>query len=81
MQSYYSKKKIVRVKLKNQASPHILDFFNVTKSDSMSVEIEIDLEKMDIKEAVFQIFEKLPVHDIDITNIPIEEVIKKIYAQ
>ena len=54
---------------------------NVIKSDSLSAEIEINLEEMDIKKAVYMIFDKLPIQDIDITNIQIEEVIKELYAR
>lgn len=34
---------------------------------------------MDIKKAVYMIFDKLPIQDIDVTNIQIEEVIKELY--
>jgi len=36
---------------------------------------------MDIKKAVYMIFDKLPTQDIDITDIQIEEVIKELYAR
>lgn len=61
--------------------PKMMADFNVIKSDSLSAEIEINLEEMDIKKAVYMIFDKLPIQDIDITNIQIEEVIKELYAR
>ncbi len=81
IQTYYSKRKIVKVKFLNPIMPKMMADFNVIKSDSLSAEIEINLEEMDIKKAVYMIFDKLPIQDIDITNIQIEEVIKELYAR
>jgi ABC-2 type transport system ATP-binding protein len=80
IQTYYSKKKIIKVKFLHTVLPELLEGFNVIQSDRLSAEIEINLEEMDIKEAIYLIFEKLPVQDIDIANIQIEEVIKEIYT-
>lgn len=80
IRTYYSMKKIVKVKFTHTVSPQLLERFNVLKSDGLSAEFEIRLETTDIKSEVYRIFESLPVHDIDISNIKIEEVIKEIYS-
>lgn len=80
IQTYYSKRKIVKVKFLSPIMRKMMADFNVIKSDSLSAEIEINLEEMDIKKAVYMIFDKLPIQDIDVTNIQIEEVIKELYA-
>jgi ABC-type uncharacterized transport system ATPase subunit len=53
----------------------------VVDATPVSVKIEVDLSQNKIRDEVDKIFGILPVHDINIENVSIEEVIKKIYRQ
>ncbi len=79
--NFYSNKKLIEVKFREQVSPEKLKGFHVVTFDSFSANIEVELAGKDLQSEVAKIFGTLPVHDINISNIPIEEVIKQIYRE
>lgn len=81
LRDFFSKKKIVNVKFSRSVEPDALGQFDLRYQDSMSAGIEINLEEKDLQKEVSRIFSTLPVHDIDITSIGVEEVIKQIYKE
>ena len=76
---YFKDKKIVEVKLSRAIKSEDLKDFKVQKMDSYCAKIEVDLSNSKIHDEINKIFEKLPVNDITIENIEVEEVIKQIY--
>ncbi len=76
---YFKDKKIIEVKLSTPIKYEDLKEFKVQKTDSYSAKIEVDLSNSEIRDEINKIFEKLPVNDITIENIDVEEVIKQIY--
>ncbi|MGE5607184.1 MAG: ABC transporter ATP-binding protein [Bacteroidota bacterium] len=78
--TFFSNKKLIEVKFKEQVSQEKLIGFQVVTSDSFSANIEVELDGKDLQSEVSKIFGALPVHDINISNIAIEDVIKQIYS-
>lgn len=78
--TYFSNKKLIEVKFREQVGPEKLKDFQVVKADSFSADIEVDLAGKDLQSEVSKILGALPVHDINISNIAIEDVIKQIYS-
>ena len=81
LKTYFSTRKIIEVKFSEKVVQSALDKFNVVAADAHSANIEVDVSKLDLKREVSRIFSELPVNDININNIAIEEVIKHIYRR
>lgn len=80
LKTFFSNKKTIEVKFSKQVERELLKDFNITEFTPLSANIEVELTDSDIKSEVFKIFRALPVQDINISNIGIEEVIKQIYC-
>lgn len=78
--TFFSNKKLIEVKFKEQVSQEMLQHFHVVSADAFSANIEVELTGNNLQSEVSKIFGTLPVHDINISNIPIEDVIKQIYS-
>jgi ABC-2 type transport system ATP-binding protein len=79
LSTYFSNRKIIDVKFKHAVNEDQLSPYSIIAHSPLSVQVEINLAEMDIKQAVYDIFDRFPVMDINIENIPIEDVIKHIY--
>ncbi len=79
LKTYFSDKKIIEVKFNRQVDPALLEGFKVTSSGPFSASIEIETLSTSLQEEISRIFKILPVQDINVNNINIEEVIKYIY--
>lgn len=79
LKTYFSDKKIIEVKFNRQVDPALLEGFKVTSSGPFSASIEIETLNTSLQEEISRIFKILPVQDINVNNINIEEVIKYIY--
>ena len=78
---YFSDKKLIDVKFIRPATREMLEGFNVKSFDPMLATLEIELQEGEtIQGEINEIFNRLPVKDINIHNIRIEEVIKQIYS-
>ncbi len=79
LKTYFSDKKIIEVKFSRQIEQPFLEGFKVTSSGPYFANIEIETVNTNLQDEIFKIFKQLPVQDININNINIEEVIKHIY--
>lgn len=79
LKKYYPDKKIVEVKFTNPVESFELSSFSAKLNDSFSAIIEIDLSRLELQQEIARIFEQLPVRDLNISSIAIEEVIKELY--
>lgn len=77
----FSNKKLVEVKFSRPIARELLEGFDVRSFDPKVATLEINTaEDGDIQQDINLIFNRLPVQDINIHNIKIEEVIKQIYS-
>lgn len=79
LKTYFSDKKIIEVKFNRQVDQALLEDFKVTSSGPFNASIEIETINTSLQEEISRIFKILPVQDINVNNINIEEVIKYIY--
>lgn len=78
--TYFDNTKVIEIKFTEPVKESQLDAFNVLSATNMTANIEVNLTGSTIKDEVSKLFATLPVHDININNIDIEEVIKHIYS-
>ncbi|SDN51650.1 ABC transporter ATP-binding protein [Acetanaerobacterium elongatum] len=81
LQEYFPKRKVVKVQFETPVDYHALEPFHPTSYNRMKAEFEVDLSECDVKTAVNRMFECLPVADINIESVSIEEVIRHIYTE
>lgn len=77
---HYMDKKIIDVKLKNSVNFADEDGIKVIKEKENSLRIEIDTNKTDLSK-VLKFINPENIVDINITNIPLEEIISEIYEE
>ncbi|MFC5530311.1 ABC transporter ATP-binding protein [Cohnella yongneupensis] len=77
---YFSQKKLIDIQFQDAMSRESLSDYTLLAIDDMSATLEIDLNEQDLRQFVYELLGRLPVQDINIRNIPIEEVIKEIYT-
>jgi ABC-2 type transport system ATP-binding protein len=80
LRRYFSSKKIVKAQFERPVAAAVLAELNPSRSGDMSAEFEVDVEKDSLQSVISELFEKLPVADIDVGNVNIEEVIKYLYT-
>jgi ABC-2 type transport system ATP-binding protein len=81
LQNYFANRKVIEVTFQSMVDDRLLQDFEVIETDWQSAKIEVDTREISIREHVSRIFDSLPVQDININNIPIENVIKEIYRK
>lgn len=77
---HYLNKKIIDAKMKEKINLDDEEGIKILKDKGYNLKIEVDLKKKSISEAL----KKLDIDkvlDINISNIPLEEIIKEIYAR
>lgn len=79
LSTFFSNKKLIELEFKEEVSLERLKEFKKISADPFSVKIEIDLSNTDLQLEIAKILADLPVRDLNINNIPIEEVIKQLY--
>ena len=79
LKTYFSDKKIIEIKFSRLIEQSLLEDFKVTSSGPYFANIEIETVNTNLQDEISKIFKQLPVQDININNINIEEVIKHIY--
>ncbi|MCM1988939.1 ABC transporter ATP-binding protein [Oceanirhabdus seepicola] len=80
LKNYYENKRVIKAQLFEVPDPKKLDLFTVKSLKDLSLEVEVDLNKKNLKEQLYKVLDSFSIHDINISNINIEEVIKQIYA-
>ncbi|GFN33207.1 ABC transporter ATP-binding protein [Paenibacillus xylaniclasticus] len=73
-------RKIVEVKFSEPVGREQIAHLNADYRDPYTARIEIDMKQSNLKQEVYGILSDLPVIDININAIPIEEIIKQLYT-
>lgn len=81
MKMFFSERKIVDIRFHKPIEERTLSQFQVNSFNGITASLEFDLLKGDLQSQIAEIFRLFPVHDININNIPIEQVIKEIYGR
>ncbi len=81
LKSFFSNKKTVEIKFSERINRERLNGFNVLSFEPLEATVEVNLSKNNLQDEVYKIFGTLPVNDINIGSIGIEEVIKQIYNE
>ncbi|MBH1941605.1 ATP-binding cassette domain-containing protein [Mobilitalea sibirica] len=79
LKKYFTKKKIIDITFSQAVDPEDLKDYNIKSFNDISASIEINLEENNLREEIYKMWGALPVIDLNINNISIEEVIKSIY--
>jgi len=79
LKTYFSYKKIIELKFYKEIKEKNLTNFNVINYTPLTAVLEIDLYLNNLQLEINKIINTLPVKDINIDSISIEEVIKQIY--
>ncbi len=80
MKSFVSNKKTVEIKFAKPVTMEMLAGFKLISFNPLDVTVEIKPENGSIQSKLNQLISSLPVRDININDISIEEVIKQIYT-
>ena len=80
LKCYFSDKKIIEVKFSKHVNESLLRDFKVISGGPFHANIEIETVGTSLRDEISKIFYELPVQDINVNNINIEEVIKHIYT-
>ena len=75
---HYLNKKIVEVKMKEQVNLDDEDGIVILKDKGYNLKIEVDTTKRDISD-VINLLDTDKIIDINISNIPLEDIISNIY--
>ena len=75
---HYLNKKIVEVKMKEKVNVHDEDGIKVLKAKDFNIKLEIDNSKKNIAD-VIKLLDTEKINDINISNVPLEEIVTKIY--
>lgn len=79
LKTYYAHRKIMEFRFAEPVTAEALEKYCLRSLDKHSAKIEINKRKLEVQECMADICERLPVTDVNISNIPIEEVIQDIY--
>ena len=75
---HYLNKKIVEAKMKEKINLEELDGITILKDKDYSLKLEVDTTKRSISDAI-KLLEPDKIIDINISNIPLENIITEIY--
>ena len=75
---HYLNKKIVEVKMKEKVNVKEEDGIKVVKSKDFNIKLEIDNSKKNIAD-VIKLLDTEKINDINISNVPLEDIVTKIY--
>lgn len=80
LRSFYENRKTITVMLSEQVDESAFSEFDVIESKPACVKIEVDVNKKPLKDEIYKLLDNLPVSDINIDSVGVEEVIKQIYV-
>lgn len=75
---HYLNQKIVEVKMKEKVNVKEEDGIKVVKSKDFNIKLEIDNSKKNIAD-VIKLLDTEKINDINISNVPLEDIVTKIY--
>lgn len=79
LKQFFDKKRIVKLRFSEKLTKDDLKNFKVIDFSGLDAKIEISLENTDIRGNLQTVFNALPVTDLTIEDINVEEVIKDLY--
>ena len=79
--TYFLGRRVLKLDFATPILREKLNEYRVIKYEPQCCQIEVDLKDRSIRDIVSELFEELPVNDIMISSIPIEEVVKEIYRR
>ena len=77
---HYLNKKIVEVKMKEKVSINDEEGINVLKDKGYNLKVEVDITKRSVTD-VIKLLNPDNIIDINISNVPLEEIISSIYKK
>ena len=77
---HYLNKKIVEVKMKERVSINDEEGINVLKDKGYNLKVEVDITKRSVTD-VIKLLNPDNIIDINISNVPLEEIISSIYKK
>ena len=75
---HYLNKKLIDVKMKEKVNLDDVDGINILKDKDYNLKLEVDLKKKSISDAI-DLLNTDNIVDINISNVPLEEIISQIY--
>lgn len=81
LHTYFADKKVIELKFSKEVREEEIKDLDAALFDPFTAKVVIDATKTDVKAEIARLLEILPVRDININGISIEEVIKQIYEQ
>lgn len=81
LHTYFADRKVIELKFSREVSEGEVKELDATLFDPFTATVVIDATKTNVKAEIARLLEVLPVRDININSISIEEVIKQIYEQ
>lgn len=81
LHTFFADKKVIELKFSREVTLDEIEGFDATLFDPFTAKVVIDASKTDVKAEIATLLGLLPVRDININGISIEEIIKQIYEQ
>ncbi len=81
LHTFFADQKVIELKFSREVSEDEIKGLDAALFDPFTAKVVIDATKTDVKAEIARLLEILPVRDININGISIEEVIKQIYEQ
>lgn len=81
LHTYFADRKVIELKFSKEVREEEIKDLDAALFDPFTAKVVIDATKTDVKAEIARLLEILPVRDININGISIEEVIKQIYEQ
>lgn len=79
LKRYFDKRRLLKVRFSEKLSEEALADFKVVDFSGLDATLELNLEQQEIKDALQTVFNALPIKDMTIEDINVEEVIKELY--
>lgn len=81
LKEYYAHRKILELQFVLPVSQEQLEGYHVISCDEYSAKIEVNRSEVELKSCISRLWEGLPLTDMNVKNVSIEEVIKDIYTR
>lgn len=81
LHAFFENRKVIELKFSREVSQNEIEGLEATLFNPFTAKVVIDAAKSNVREEIARLLEILPVSDININGISIEEVIKQIYEQ
>lgn len=79
LKRYFDKRRLLKVRFSEKLSKEALADFKVVDFSGLDATLELNLEQQEIKATLQTVFNALPIKDMTIEDINVEEVIKELY--